>query len=72
MAFIKNTSRMWTIFYVCLIVAGCVLACSTLIPNDYLKLVVVMGSLMIGLYGIMKTLSRSRQSRAGNSSSAEE
>lgn len=63
---------MWTFFYICLIVAGCILACSTLIPNDYLKLVVVMGSLMIGLYGIMKTLSRPRQSRTDNSPSAEE
>ena len=36
---------------------GCVLACSSIVPNDYLKLVVVMGALGVGLYGIMKGLS---------------
>lgn len=41
------------------------LACSTLIPNDYLKLLVVMGSLTIGLYGIMKTLSGTKQDTSG-------
>ena len=32
-------------------------ACSSIIPNDYIKLVVVMGTLCVGLYGIMKGLS---------------
>lgn len=42
-----------------LTIAGCVLACSSIIPNDYLKLVIVMGALGVGLYGIMKGLSHS-------------
>lgn len=56
----KNSKRGWIYFYILLTIAGCVLACSTLILNDYLKLLVVMGSLMIGLYGIMKTLSHTK------------
>lgn len=61
----KNTKRIGTYFYIFLIIAGCVLACSTLIPNDYLKLLVVMGSLTIGLYGIMKTLSGTKPDTSG-------
>ena len=38
-------------------IIGCVLACSSIIPNDYLKLVVVMGALGVDFYGIMKGLS---------------
>ena len=40
--------------YVLLTIAGCVFACSSIIPNDYIK---VMGTLCVGLYGIMKGLS---------------
>lgn len=43
--------------YLLLTIAGCVFACSSIIPNDYIKLVVVMGTLSVGLYGIMKGLS---------------
>lgn len=43
--------------YVVITIVGCVLACSSIIPNDYLKLVIVMGVLGVGLYGIMKALS---------------
>ena len=43
--------------FVLLTICGCVLACCSIIPNDYIKLVVVMGSLCVGLYGIMKGLS---------------
>lgn len=43
--------------YVVITIIGCVLACSSIIPNDYLKLVAVMGTLSVGLYGIMKGLS---------------
>lgn len=43
--------------YVVITIIGCVLACSSIVPNDYLKLVVVMGALGVGLYGIMKGLS---------------
>ena len=42
--------------YVVITIIGCVLACSSIVPNDYLKLVVVMGALGVGLYGIMKAL----------------
>lgn len=59
----KNSGKGWVYFYILLIIAGCVLACSTLIPNDYLKLLVAMGSLFIGLYGIMKSLSHSKAHR---------
>jgi predicted membrane channel-forming protein YqfA (hemolysin III family) len=44
-------------FFILLTVVGCVLACSSIITNDYLKLVVVMVSLCVGLFGIMKSLS---------------
>lgn len=54
----KNKSgKMRVYIYILLIIAGCVLACTTIIPNDYLKLILVMGTLCIGLYGIMKSLS---------------
>lgn len=53
----KNKSgKLGIYFYVVLTIAGCVLACSSIIPNDYLKLVVVMSALCVGLYGIMKGL----------------
>ncbi|MDR1980455.1 MAG: hypothetical protein LBQ39_02385 [Tannerellaceae bacterium] len=42
---------------VILLIAGCVLACSSIISNDYLKLVIVMAFLCGGLYGVMKSLS---------------
>lgn len=43
--------------YIIITLVGCVLACSSIIPNDYLKLVVVMVALGVGLFGIMKSLS---------------
>ena len=43
--------------YIIITIIGCVLACSSIIPNDYLKLVVVMVAMGAGLYGIMKSLS---------------
>ena len=46
--------------YVVITIIGCVLACSSIVPNDYLKLVVVMGALGVGLYGIMKGLRNSQ------------
>ncbi|RHJ85356.1 hypothetical protein [Parabacteroides sp. AM08-6] len=51
----KSKSRIY--IYVIFTVIGCILACSSIIPNDYLKLVIVMGALGVGLYGIMKSLS---------------
>lgn len=44
------------------IIVGCVLACSSIISNDYLKLALVMGSLGFGLFGIMKGLSNPNNS----------
>lgn len=43
--------------YIFITIVGCILACSSIITNDYVKLIVVMGALCIGLYGIMKGLS---------------
>lgn len=51
----KNKSRIYISIAVTII--GCVLACSSIIPNDYLKLVIVMFALGGGLYGIMRGLS---------------
>lgn len=54
-----STKKSKTRIYISVIITiiGCVLACSSIIPNDYLKLVVVMVALGYGLYGIMKGLS---------------
>lgn len=43
------------------IIVGCVLACTNIIPNDYLKLIVVMVALFAGLYGIAKSLNSSKE-----------
>lgn len=53
----NNSKRISFFFYILLTITGCVLACSNIIPNDYLKLTAVMISLCIGLYGIMRGLS---------------
>ena len=53
----SNKSRIY--LSVIITIVGCVLACSSIIPNDYLKLLIVMGALGYGLYGIMKGLSSS-------------
>ncbi len=59
----KNKSNKGRLYLsILLIIAGCVLACSSIIPNDYLKLVVVMGTLGVGLYGIMRGLSQTGNS----------
>ena len=60
----KNSHKYGIYLYVLLTIIGCVLACSNIIPNDYLKLVVVMGTLgalIFGLFGIMKGLSTSTE-----------
>lgn len=51
----SNKTRIYLSIVITLI--GCILACTSIIPNDYLKLVIVMGSLGYGLYGIMRGLS---------------
>ena len=53
----NKTSKISIYIYILLTIAGCVLACSSLIANDYIKLVIVMGTLCVGLYGIMRGLS---------------
>ena len=53
----KKSHKYGIYLYVLLTIVGCVLACSNIISNDYLKLVVVMGALCFGLYGLMKGLS---------------
>ena len=53
----KKSHKYGIYLYFLLTIVGCVLACSNIISNDYLKLVVVMGALCFGLYGIMKGLS---------------
>lgn len=53
----KKSNKTNLIVSIVLILVGCVLACSSIISNDYLKLVLVLGSLAYGLFGIMKSLS---------------
>jgi uncharacterized membrane protein HdeD (DUF308 family) len=49
------------IVYMLLIIAGCVLACSTIISNDYLKVAVVLATLCTGLFGMMKSIGSSSE-----------
>jgi hypothetical protein len=49
-----------------LIAAGCILACSTLIPNDYVKLLVVLACLCAGLYRILKAMGQSEDTEEDN------
>lgn len=51
----SNKARLYLSIVITII--GCILACTSIIPNDYLKLVIIMGSLGYGLYGIMRGLS---------------
>ena len=53
----KKSHKYGIYLYVLLTIVGCVLACSNILSNDYLKWVVVMAALCFGLYGIMKGLS---------------
>lgn len=55
----KKSNKTRIYLSVIITIIGCVLACSSIIPNDYLKLLVVMGALGYGLYGIMRGLSGS-------------
>lgn len=55
----KKSNKTHIYLSVIITIVGCVLACSSIIPNDYLKLLIVMGALGYGLYGIMKGLSGS-------------
>ncbi len=55
----KKSNKTRIYLSVIITIIGCVLACSSIIPNDYLKLLVVMCALGYGLFGIMKGLSNS-------------
>ncbi|MDR1103065.1 MAG: hypothetical protein LBL42_04835 [Tannerella sp.] len=57
----KQKNRLLKILYILLIVAGCVLACGDIISNDYLKVAIVLVTICIGLFGIMKSLGSSSQ-----------
>jgi hypothetical protein len=45
-----------------IIALGCVFAFSSLIANEYLKLFIVLLTLAVGLYGVMKGLSSNPKS----------
>lgn len=69
----QNSNKTRLIISIIVTVAGCVLACSSIIPNDYAKLLVVMVALGYGLFGIMKGLSHhnadeAKEDAAGGSS----
>lgn len=55
----KKSNKTRIYLSIIITIVGCVLACSSIIPNDYLKLLVVMAALGYGLFGIMKGLSNS-------------
>lgn len=55
----SNKFNLWV--SIVLILIGCVLACSSIISNNYVKLIVVLAVLAYGLYGIMKGLSSSEE-----------
>ena len=63
----NNSSKFKTYLYIALTILGCILACSSIIPNVYLKLGVVMASLIIGIYGISKSLSKSESKESSES-----
>jgi predicted membrane channel-forming protein YqfA (hemolysin III family) len=41
-----------------LIIVGCVISCSSIIANDYLKITIVLVCICVGLFGILKSFSR--------------
>lgn len=62
----KKSNKFNLLVSIVLILVGCVLACSSIIPNDYVKLIVVLAVLAYGLYGIMKALSSSEETDVVN------
>lgn len=58
----KNSGKVRIYLFVLLTIAGCVLACSSVIANEYLKLIIVLIALCVGVVGIMKGLSSSDKS----------
>jgi len=61
----KNSGKVRTYLFVLLTIAGCVLACTSIISNEYLKLIVVLAAICIGLVGIMKGLSTTNTENPG-------
>jgi uncharacterized membrane protein HdeD (DUF308 family) len=57
----KQKNRLLKFLYILLIIAGCVLACSTIISNDYLKVAIVLATICTGLFGIMKSIGSSSE-----------
>jgi len=57
----NSKSKVRVYINILIIIAGCVLACTNLIPNDYVKLIVVMVALFAGLYGIAKGLNSAKE-----------
>jgi uncharacterized membrane protein YfcA len=53
---VMKSKKVQMYLYLLLIAVGCVAACSTVIPNDYLKLAVVLVCICVGLFGILKSL----------------
>ncbi|MCC8142851.1 MAG: hypothetical protein LIO97_02280 [Tannerellaceae bacterium] len=50
----NKSGKLATSFYILFTIAGLVFACSSIIPNKYVQLVIVFLTLGFGMYGIMK------------------
>jgi len=50
----KNKVKLY--IYLILTLAGLIIACSSIIPNVYVKLIVALVAMGYGLYGVMKVL----------------
>lgn len=59
----KTSNKFNLYLSIALILVSCVLACGTFIPNDYVKLVLVLIALGYGIYGVMKALSSSPEEK---------
>lgn len=57
----NNSGKTRVYLYILLIIAGCVFAFSSVVTNDYVKLVIVIATLCLGLYGVMKGLSNTKK-----------
>lgn len=51
----NNSSKRYKIaFYALLTVLGCVVACTRIIPDDFIKFMIVIIALLVGVYGLIK------------------
>ncbi|MDR2469266.1 MAG: hypothetical protein LBD27_02140 [Tannerella sp.] len=62
----KQKNRCKKIAYLLCIIAGCVSACTSIIPNDYLKITIVLVTLCVGIFGIMKLVGNSPETDEDN------